>query len=405
MKKDVILKTILTIVITGIVTFTVTYVWIYSGGSLKGILSNSSSTSTIGAAIKSDALNVKLQKIKSKIYSDYLGDIDENKLQEYAIKGYVAGLGDQYSQYYTVDEMTELTSDTLGKYVGIGIYMTLDTEKNKIQVYSVMENSPAEKSGLKAGDYIVGIDGNEVSGDDYDQISSKIKGKAGSSVKITIERNNDKKEFEVKRENISIIRVTGQMLDNNIGYIYISSFDGEIKKQFEEKYNELVKNGATSLIIDLRNNGGGIVDEATEIGDMFTDKGTTLLIEENNKKKQTKVVAKTDKKITMKTCVLVNKYSASASEILAGIFKDVVDNVTVIGETTYGKGVIQALYQLADGSGLKLTIEEYLTPNSNKINKVGVTPDIEVKGYTFKETLEKDKDTQLQKAIEVLTNK
>lgn len=404
MKKNVILRTILTIAVSAIVTFTVTYIWIYSGGSLK-YLTSSGGNQAIATALKSDALNTKLQKIKAKIYSEYLGEIDENKLQEYAIKGYVAGLGDKYSEYYTKDEMSELTSDTLGKYVGIGIYMTLDTENNKIQVYDVMENSPAQKAGIEAGDYIVGVEGEEVNGDDYSSISSKIKGKEGTKVKINIERNNEKKEYEVQRESISLTRVTGQMLENNIAYIYISSFDGEVKKQFEEKYDELVKQGATSLIIDMRNNGGGIVDEATNIGDLFTDKGTTLLIEENNKHEQTKVIAKTDRKINMETCVLVNKSSASASEILAGIFKDVVDNATIIGETTYGKGVIQALYQLTDGSGLKLTIEEYLTPNNNQINKVGIEPDIKVEGYTFKQTIDTENDTQLKKAIEVLKNK
>lgn len=404
MKKNVILRTILTIAVSAIVTFTVTYIWIYSGGSLK-YLTSSGENQAIATALKSDALNTKLQKIKAKIYSEYLGEIDDNKLQEYAIKGYVAGLGDKYSEYYTKDEMSELTSDTLGKYVGIGIYMTLDTENNKIQVYGVMENSPAQKAGIEAGDYIVGVEGEEVNGDDYSSISSKIKGKEGTKVKINIERNNEKKEYEVQRESISLTRVTGQMLENNIAYIYISSFDGEVKKQFEEKYDELVKQGATSLIIDMRNNGGGIVDEATNIGDLFTDKGTTLLIEENNKHEQTKVIAKTDRKINMETCVLVNKSSASASEILAGIFKDVVDNATIIGETTYGKGVIQALYQLTDGSGLKLTIEEYLTPNNNQINKVGIEPDIKVEGYTFTQTIDTENDTQLKKAIEVLKNK
>ena len=192
------------------------------------------------------------------------------------------------------------------------------------------------------------------------------------------------------------------MLDNEIGYIYISSFDGEVAKQFKNEYDSLVNQGMKSLIIDLRNNGGGIVTEATDIGDLFTNKGKTLLTEVDKQGDKETIDSKNDRTITMNTCVLVNQYSASASEILAGIMQDLVDNATIIGETTYGKGVIQTLYQLSDGSGLKLTTDEYLTPNGNKINKVGIKPDIEVKDYTFKGTLDKENDTQLKKAIETL---
>lgn len=402
MIKNQIMRTLLIMAVSIIVTFTVTYIWIYSGGSLY---SNSSTEEAIGSALSSDSLSVKLQAIKAKIDSEYLGDVDSNTLKEYAIKGYVAGLGDKYSEYYTAEEMSEVTSDTLGKYVGIGVYMQLDTENNKIQVYSVISNSPAERAGIKTGDYIVAVEGEECSGDDFSTISNKIKGQSGTTVKITIERDGQKQDYNVERGSITLIRVTGQMLSNNIGYIYISSFDGEVASQFESKYDELVSQGATSLIVDMRNNGGGIVTEATDIGDLFTDKGTTLLIEEDNKGKQLKTTAKKDKKITMKTCVLVNEYSASASEILAGIFKDVVDNATIIGETTYGKGVIQALYSLSDGSGLKLTIEKYLTPNENEINEVGIEPDIEVKDYDFTGEIDEENDTQLKKAIEVLNSK
>ena len=195
------------------------------------------------------------------------------------------------------------------------------------------------------------------------------------------------------------------MLENKIGYIYLESFDGEnVATQFKNEYESLAKQGATTLILDLRNDGGGIVDEATEIGNLFTDKDQTLLIEKDKNEKETITKAKNNKEITMKVVVLVNGYSASASEILTGIIKDDVSGATIIGTKTYGKGVIQSLYQLTDGSGLKLTTNEYFTPNHTKINGVGITPDVVVDNYTFTGKLDKTNDTQLKKAIEVLTN-
>ena len=194
------------------------------------------------------------------------------------------------------------------------------------------------------------------------------------------------------------------MLDKGIGYINISSFDGtKLNEQFEKEYNSLKDQGATTLIVDVRNNGGGIVDEALEIADLFTEKDTTLLIEKNKDGNEDVTKAKKDKTINMKTVLLVNQKSASASEILAGIFKDKVDNATLVGTTTFGKGVIQILYQLSDGSGLKITSREYYTPNHREIDGKGIDPDVKVSDYEYNGKLDLQNDTQLQKAIEILT--
>lgn len=409
MKRKHNFRTIMTIIVTATITFAITLLWVYAGtGNIK------SSNTILGDAFKSDKLTTKIDLIKEKINSDYIGEeIDENDLAEWAVKGYVAGLGDQYSEYYTPDEMEEYSSDTLGEYVGIGVYITLDSEKNAILVYDTIANSPARMVGLQKNDEIIEVDGVPCNGNDYDGITDKIKGKIGTKVKIKVKRtdeNNISKEieFEIERQNVELIRVTSQMLDNNIGYIYISSFDGtKVSDQFKSEYDKLVENGAKSLIIDVRSNGGGIVDEATEIGDLLTDKGKTLLIEKDKQGKETITTSKNDKKIKMNTILLINEFSASASEILAGICKEATDNVTLVGRTTYGKGVIQSLYRLSDGSGLKLTTEEYYTPERNEINNKGVTPDIEVESYQFNSEgeLDKENDIQLQKAIEVLKNK
>ena len=189
---------------------------------------------------------------------------------------------------------------------------------------------------------------------------------------------------------------------NLIGYIYISSFEGDVSTQFENAYNDLKNQGITSLIIDVRNNGGGIVDESLDIAEMLTDKGQTLLIESDKNGEEEVIKSEKDKTITMPTVLLVNEYSASASEILAGILKEDVDNCTLIGNTTYGKGVIQTLYPLTDGSGIKITTNEYFTPNHNEINKIGIEPDIKVDDYLFTGILDLDNDIQLKRAIEEL---
>ena len=395
--SNLVFKTIMTIICTAAVTFTITMVWVYSQGA------EGNTETAIGEAAKSDKLSAKLSAIRNKIDSEYIGEIDENALIEGAIKGYVSGLNDVYSEYLTVDEMQEFTENTVGEYVGIGVYITKDTENNEVVVYGTIPNSPAQEAGLKTGDIIREVDGTEYNGDDYDIITDKIKGKEGTKVKLLIIRDGEEISLEVERKNIEVEHVTSQVLDNNIGYIYISTFEGNTKNQFEKAYDELEKNGITSLIIDIRNNGGGIVDEALGIAELMTDKNDTLLIEKDKEGNEIVTKSSKDKKIDMPIILLVNEYSASASEILAGILKENVDNATLIGNKTYGKGVIQTLYPLSDNSGLKITTDEYFTPNHNEINKVGIEPDIKIDDYLYTGELDLENDTQLKRAIEELT--
>ena len=400
MKKNYIFRTILTIVITAIITFSITYICIYAKKGGSNLQSGSAITS-----MYSDATNSKLKVIKDKINSEYVGNVDENTLQEYAIKGYVAGLNDIYSEYFTKDEMTDFSNETIGTYVGIGVTMTKDSEKNQIVVYGVTPNSPAEEAGIKVNDVIIKVDGNDCTGDDFETIPNKILGQEGTKVSVTVLREGKELTFDMKRRKIVNQTITSELLDDNIGYIYLSSFEDNTYEQFKSAYDDLISKGAKSLILDLRNNGGGIVKEATDIGDLFTDKGKVLLIESDKEKKEIKTYSKQDKTINMNVVLLVNEYSASASEILAGILKDDVENATIVGTKTYGKGVIQSLYTLSDGSGLKLTTDEYFTPNHNEINKIGITPDEIVEGYKFSGKLDKENDTQLKKAIELLKQK
>ena len=389
-------KTIMTITATAIVTFVITTVWIY--GSTK----STSTENAIASATKSNSLAAKLSVIRNKIDEEYIGQIDEDDLLEGAIKGYVSGLNDVYTEYFTADEMASFTEDIEGEFVGIGVYMTKDVENNQILVYGTIPDSPAEGAGLKTGDIIVSVDDEECNGDDYDTIPNKIKGIEGTKVKIGILRGGEELSFEITRKTVEVKHVTSQILEENIGYIYISSFEGDVSAQFENAYNNLKNQGITSLIIDIRNNGGGIVDESLDIAELMTDKGQTLLIESDKNGKEEVIKAQKDKTITMPIVLLINEYSASASEILAGILKENVENCTLIGNTTYGKGVIQTLYPLTDGSGIKITTNEYFTPNHNEINKIGIEPDIKVDDYLFLGTIDKENDTQLKRAIEEL---
>lgn len=397
-KDDRVIKTLLTIVATAIITVVVTTIYIYS-------VEYNNVGSVIGNSAKDAALDAKLSIIKDKIDDKYIGEVNESELIEGAIKGYVAGLNDVYTEYFPKSDMEDYMDETKGEYVGIGVYITKDEKNNQILIYGTMENSPAKEAGLQTGDILVSVNDEECDGDDYETITTKIKGDDGTKVKLGVIRNNENLTIEVKRKKIEVQHVTSQILEENIGYIYLSSFEGNGAKQFEEAYDNLNSKGIKSLIIDVRNNGGGIVKEALNIADFMTKKGETLLIEEDKNGAEVVEKAKKDKKITMPIVLLVNEYSASASEILAGILKEKVDNATIVGNTTYGKGVIQTLYTLTDGSGLKITTNEYFTPEHNKINKVGIEPDEKVTDYLYKGTLELDKDTQLKKAIEILKTK
>ena len=395
-KNNLVFRTIMTIIATALITFIITSLWLYSQ------MGGKNTESAIGDATKSSKLSAKLSIIRSKIDSEFVGEIDENALIEGAVKGYVSGLNDVYTEYYTAEEMAEFTEETMGEYVGIGVYLTKDTQRNQILIYGTMKDSPAGAAGIQAGDIIVSVDGEECDGDQYDTITNKIKGKEGTKVKLGIVRGTQELTIDVERKKIEVEHVESSVLEDNIGYIYISSFEGNVATQFEKAYKELEEKQITSLIIDIRNNGGGIVTEVLDIADLMTDKGQNLLIEKDKDGKEEIKKSKKDKTINIPIVLLVNEYSASASEILAGILKENVSNAKVVGNTTYGKGVIQTLFSLSDNSGLKITTNEYFTPNHQKINKIGIEPDEKITEYTFTGEIDLENDIQLKKALEIL---
>lgn len=388
---------IITVLITALVTTIVIYNFVIKSGKIAIKSEDNSSLSGLEATLAS---------FRSVLEEKYMGEIDDEALIEGAIKGYVSALGDPYTTYYTKEEMDELMEETNGNYVGIGIYMTLDLENNAIYVVKPMEGSPAEEAGIQAGDLITKVDGKEYSGEELDQASNAIKGEEGTTVKLEILRDGETQELEVERRKIVVSHIVEKKFDN-VGYLLIEDFDGGCAKEFEEKYKELESQGIDRLIIDLRNNGGGVVDEAVSIADMLLDKDDTILITKDKKGNEEITKSEHNPTITMPVVVLTNGYSASASEILVGALQD-NERATIVGTKTYGKGVIQEVDRLNDGSGLKITIEEYYTPNKNEINKVGIEPDEEIDlSDEVKEqgTYTDEEDNQLQKAIEIIKEK
>ena len=397
-RKYKIYKWIMIIALTIFITFMITSISLYTYFLNNPINANVSATST------SKKIAGNLEKYREIIDKYYLGEVDENKLEEGAIKGYIEGLGDPYTEYISKEDMEDYLNDTMGNFVGIGIYMVKNTTYDKIQVLSTIKDGPAEKAGIQAGDLIVSVDGIAYTASDMTTAANNIKGEAGTKVNVEIQRENQIIKYELTREKVKVNPVEGKVLENNIGYIQFSSFDETTAEDFKNKFEELSKKGIKSLIIDLRNNGGGIVDQALEIADYITDKDSVLLYEVDKNDKETVKKAQNDPIINMPIVILTNENTASASEILAGALKD-LGKAKTVGTTTYGKGVIQQILRLSDGSGLKITIEEYQTPNRNKINKVGIEPDEKVElpdTVTNIFNVKENEDTQLQKAIEML---
>ena len=399
-KKYKIYKMIMLIILVAFITFILTSIGFYQyfvkGDSLNKYL-------TLMTSDESQDISQTLDTYRAVIDKYYLGDVDEQSLKEGAIQGYIEGLGDPYTEYISKEDMEDYMEDTMGNFVGIGIYMIEDTETNQIMVLSPIKGSPAEKAGIQPGDYIISVNGEPCTADDMTVISTKIKGEEGSTVKLQILRGEETLDFEITRENIIVNPVEGEVLENNIGYIKFSSFDENTAEEFKTRFEELQSQGITSLIIDLRNNGGGIVDEALQIAGYIADKDSVLLYEVDKDNKETVEKNESDPIINMPVIILTNENTASSSEILAGALKD-LGKARIVGTTTYGKGVIQQILTLPDGSGLKITTEKYLTPNRTEINEVGIQPDETVELPESVESIlnvDRSEDTQLQKAIEM----
>lgn len=335
----------------------------------------------------------KYKALEVSIKREFYKKPDEKKLEDATYKGLFSGLDDVYSAYYTADEMKQLLEVATGKYVGIGFVVGADKATGAIRVESVMNNSPAKESGVKKGDLVVAVNGKKYSYMEMDIAVKNIRGPENTSVKITFLRDGKKIDKIITRKEIKIVSIESKMLEDKIGYINIKSFEEETAEDFRKALASLEAQGMKALIIDVRDDGGGLLTVVEDICDRILGKAVIVYTKDRQGKKE--YLKSSDKeKIDKPIVVLTNRSSASASEILTGAVLDNKAGIS-IGETTYGKGLVQGMLKLKDGSGYKLTTAQYFTPNGNYIDKKGIKPTIEVK----------DKDQQLPKAIEYLKGK
>ncbi len=350
---------------------------------------------------RANDLHQKVLTAEFVLKNEYLYDYDEEKMADYAVLGMTAGLNDPYTIYYPKDSFSAFNDDSNGDFVGIGIEVVLNRENNTIDIENVTKGGSADTAGIKAGDVLFKVDGEEFSGTEFYEAVSKVRGmqyeggSVGKEVKITVKRNGEEKEFSVIREKIHTKSVEAEIMNKDIAYMKISGFktsDGESPdtfEEFKENLEALKEKGAKKLIIDLRDNGGGDLRIVTKITDMIIPKGVLMYTEYKNGDKN--YIYSDENEINMPIVVLTNGYSASASELLTGALKD-YKKATVIGTKTYGKGVMQQVFPFSDGSGMVVTVAKYYTPSGVCVQDTGITPDIEIE----------NEEEQLKKAIEIL---
>lgn len=350
-----------------------------------------------------------VQKINElKAYTDmyYYDEVDDTELQDGLYEGMISGLGDKYSVYYNAEDYKQMQVSTTGQYYGIGAGLRQDPDTMVVSISKIYEGTPSDEAGLLADDVITSVDGTDATSMEVTELVKLIRGAEGTSVHLEVYRpsTGENLSFDVERKNVTLPSVSSQMLDDNIGYVHIDSFETETADQFEKAVAELDKEGMKAMVLDVRYNGGGLVTAVVQILDDILPEGTVVYTEDKNGHRET-YTSSGDTYMEYPLAVLINEDSASASEILAGAIKD-YEYGTLIGTTTFGKGIVQTIFPLEDGDAVKLTTAKYFTPNGNYIHGVGIDPDIELEyEYLNPDGTEYDVkyDNQIQKAVEVLT--
>ena len=360
-----------------------------------------------GAVLDADTVS-KINELTAYTKLYYYDDIENEKLQDGLYTGLIDGLGDKYSVYYHAEDYQALQISTTGQYYGIGAGLSQDKDTMVVTVNKVYEGTPSESAGLLKDDVIVSVDGTEAASMELSELVKLIRGEKGTTVHLEIYRPSTEENlsFDVERQDITLPSVSHKMFEDGIGYVHIDSFETETATQFEEAVKDLEDQGMKALIIDVRYNPGGMVTAVVQILDDILPEGTVVYTEDKNGNRQD-YTSSGDTYLDYPLAVLINGESASASEILAGAVKD-YQYGTLIGTTTFGKGIVQTIFPLEDGDAVKLTTAKYFTPNGNYIHGVGIEPDIELEyEYLDKDATSYDEayDNQIQKAIEVLKDK
>ncbi|MCI7735808.1 MAG: S41 family peptidase [Clostridiales bacterium] len=348
----------------------------------------------------------KLDTLMQLVEAYYYEDADTDAMLEGAALGLMQGIGDVYSTYYTKEEMDKFNEETEGEYAGIGCQLLADPEDTTITVTRVFKNSPADEAGIRSGDKIVYVNDVYYSAYEMDEAVSVMRGTPGEKVKVTVLRGLETIDFDITRKIVNINYVEYEILEGNIGYVMVFDFLGDAYEGFAQAIAAFEEAGVSGMIIDLRNNGGGLVDACVQMADLILPEG--VVVSMRDKAGQTTEYTIDGEYYDVPMVVLVNGYSASASEILAGAIRDTGAG-TLVGEKTFGKGVVQSVINFPDGSGMKVTTARYYTPSGECIHEIGIEPDVEVSLDEDAVTryginnLPHDKDAQLQKAIELLS--
>ena len=351
---------------------------------------------------QSEEVQSKLAFLETYIRGYYLDEINDEQMEDYLYYGLVAGLGDPYAAYYNEEETQSMLDSSSGNYCGIGAVFSQNLITGTITVTRVYEGCPSYEAGLLPEDILYKVGDEEVTGQDLTNVVTKIKGEEGTEVTLTMIRGEEYIDFTMKRQMIEVPTIEHEMLADRVGYIMISEFDGVTDEQFIEALENLQSQGMESLVIDLRNNGGGSVESVCHIADKLLPEGPIVYTEYKGEEREARNSDSDCVKVPI--AVLMNGASASASEILAGALQD-YGAAKIIGTQSYGKGIVQSIFDLQDGTALKLTTAKYYTPNGNNIHEIGITPDVEIdlpEELKTEVTLSFEEDVQLQKAIEVL---
>ena len=362
----------------------------------------------ISDVIESEKLKSKYNLLSQYVDAYYLNkkDIESDEVVDGVLHGVVASLGDKYADYYNAEEYKEIMEDNSGEYGGIGTYVTQDKKTGSIILVNPFEGAPAHKAGLKAGDVLLKVDDKSVVGLSLDEVTSIMKGEAGTTVTVEINRDGKKLSFDVTREIVDVPTVGHTVIkDDNIGYVYISSFNQKSGQQFKEAVDELEKQKVDGIVIDLRNNGGGVLDAAIEVLDRVLPDGLVLYTE-TNRGRENEYFSDAESCFSKPYVVLINEYSASASEVVAGAIQDFGIG-KIVGTTSYGKGVVQSVIPMKGvntGEAVKLTTSKYFTPKGRNIDGIGIEPDIKVELDAEKKVKKSEVtvDNQLQCAIDAL---
>lgn len=383
--------------VTGVVTGVLAAA--LAAGGLNYVHQNQS-----GSVLADSAHVEKVEYLEKLIDQEYLGDVDQDKLAEEIYAGLIYGLGDVYSRYYTAEEYAQETATTDGSYVGIGVSI----QKNKnggVQIAECYEGGSGKKAGLIVGDVITAIDDTDVTDMELSEVVSLIKENKDKNIVLTVQREDEETPLQITVEvtDVELPAVFSEMLDDETGYIQITQFTGVAPQQYKDAFVDLKQKGMQKLVVDLRDNPGGLLTSVCEILRDILPEGLIVYTEDKDGNREEETCDGKNE-LHMPLAVLVNERSASASEIFAGAVQDYGIG-KIVGTTTYGKGVVQELRQLRDGSAVKLTVSNYYTPKGNSINKVGIKPDIEVKlasELLNKTEISHEEDNQLQEALKTL---